>query len=261
MRFSARFHETSRTGAGSAAGPIIWFWQVFGVKMAFNDSNADNVTHDRFRLIGTDRRLFPPSLYRRGGKRVFDIGLILLALPVVLPFILFLILVLALSGERPLYSQQRIGRDGRSFRLWKLRTMVPDADARLEACLQQDPAARLEWDRNQKLKEDPRVTRMGQVLRKTSLDELPQLWNVMKGDMSLIGPRPMMPCQRSIYPGEAYYHMRPGITGPWQVSARNDSSFADRAQFDSGYLRDMSLGNDMRLLVATAGVVIRRTGH
>lgn len=229
--------------------------------MAFNDSNADDAAHDRFRLIGTDRQLFSPSLYRRGGKRALDIGLILLSLPVVLPFIMFLILILAISGERPLYSQQRIGHDGRSFRLWKLRTMVHDADARLEACLQEDPAARLEWDRTQKLKDDPRVTRIGQVLRRTSMDELPQLWNVVKGDMSLIGPRPMMPCQRNIYPGEAYYRMRPGITGPWQVSARNNSSFADRAQFDSGYLRDMSFGNDLRLLVATAGVVIRRTGH
>lgn len=229
--------------------------------MAYNDSKADEISSHRFGLADADRRFWPHSPYQHGGKRALDVTLILLSLPVVLPLIALLMLAVALSGGRPFYTQSRIGRDGRHFRLWKLRTMVHDADARLDACLAADPAARAEWDRNQKLKEDPRVTRIGAVLRRTSLDELPQLWNVLKGDMSLVGPRPMMPCQCRLYPGEAYYRMRPGITGPWQVSARNESSFADRARFDTGYLRQVSFGCDLRLLAATFRVVMRRTGY
>ena len=229
--------------------------------MAFHDSNADEMGARHYPLADARHRLIPASIYRRAGKRMLDLTLIILSLPVVLPFITVLVLMVALSGGRPFYSQQRIGRNGRSFRLWKLRTMVHDADTRLEACLRADPAARSEWNRTQKLKDDPRVTRIGAALRKTSLDELPQLWNVVKGDMSLIGPRPMMPCQRDLYPGKAYYGMRPGITGPWQVSARNESSFADRARFDAEYDRSLSLGTDLRLLFATLRVVINRTGY
>ena len=105
------------------------------------------------------------------------------------------------------------------------------------------------------------ITRFGRVLRKSSLDELPQLWNVLLGDMSLVGPRPMMPCQRDLYPGSAYYRLRPGITGPWQVSRRNESTFADRARFDTDYDQTLSLGTDLGLLISTVRVVVRATGY
>jgi lipopolysaccharide/colanic/teichoic acid biosynthesis glycosyltransferase len=142
-----------------------------------------------------------------------------------------------------------------------MRSMVVDADARLADHLAADPAARAEWDATQKLKNDPRITRVGRVLRKCSIDELPQLWNVVTGDMSLVGPRPMMPQQQALYPGRAYFALRPGITGPWQVSKRNESTFAERAVFDEAYQRNLSFTTDLGLLMATVRVVLRGTGY
>jgi lipopolysaccharide/colanic/teichoic acid biosynthesis glycosyltransferase len=138
--------------------------------------------------------------------------------------------------------------------------MVPDAEERLAAHLEAHPAAAAEWGRTQKLRQDPRVTRLGRFLRRSSLDELPQLFNVLTGDMSLIGPRPMMVDQAPLYPGRAYYALRPGISGPWQVSERNATSFADRARFDDRYDRDLSLLTDLRLILATFRAVLRGTG-
>ena len=141
------------------------------------------------------------GLYRRTFKRWLDTALILLSAPFVLPVILLLALLVRRDGGPAFYVQDRVGLDGRTFRLWKLRSMVVDADQRLAEHLAADPALRAEWDKAQKLKRDPRITAVGRLLRKTSLDELPQLWNVLKGDMSLVGPRPMMPEQRALYPG------------------------------------------------------------
>ncbi|MBF9032122.1 sugar transferase [Rhodobacterales bacterium HKCCE3408] len=207
------------------------------------------------------RRIRRPALYRNGLKRALDIFLVLAAAPVWLPVILIGALLAASDGRTPFYTQTRVGRNGRTFRLWKLRTMVPDADTRLEAHLAANPKARAEWDARQKLKHDPRITRFGRILRKTSLDELPQLLNVLKGDMSLVGPRPMMVCQQMLYPSRRYYEMRPGLTGLWQVSARNDCTFAERARYDNRYAASMSLGLDMRVLAQTVGVVLRGTGY
>ena len=138
--------------------------------------------------------------------------------------------------------------------------MVSNADALLEQHLACDPAAREEWNRTQKLRHDPRITPIGRMIRKSSLDELPQLWNVLVGDMSLVGPRPMMVDQQEIYPGTAYYALRPGITGFWQTSVRNESSFAERAGFDAAYLRDLSFRTDLHILMRTVRVVLRGTG-
>jgi len=201
------------------------------------------------------------GIYRNGGKRLLDLLLILAALPFVLPLIAIMALLVATDGGNPFYSQKRLGRNGRIYTMWKMRSMVVDADARLDDHLEADPAARAEWDAAQKLKCDPRITRVGRLLRKSSIDELPQLWNVITGDMSLVGPRPMMPQQQPLYPGSAYFALRPGITGPWQVSARNDSTFAERAVFDEAYQRRLSFSNDLRLLVATVRVVLRGTGY
>jgi lipopolysaccharide/colanic/teichoic acid biosynthesis glycosyltransferase len=138
--------------------------------------------------------------------------------------------------------------------------MVVGADDMLKAYLAENPEAAAEWAIDQKLKNDPRVTKIGQFIRKTSLDELPQLWNVLMGDMSLIGPRPMMPTQKDLYPGTAYYELRPGLSGYWQISDRNDCSFAKRAVFDTAYNNDLSLMTDLKVLVRTVGVVARGTG-
>ena len=200
------------------------------------------------------------SLYRRGFKRAFDLAFVLATAPVTLPVTLLLALLVVMDGANPFYSQTRIGRGGRLFRLWKIRTMVPDADAALAACLAGDPARREEWQRDQKIKDDPRVTRIGRFLRKSSLDELPQFLNVLIGDMSVIGPRPMMVTQAPLYPGRSYYAMRPGVTGLWQVSDRNRSSFADRAGFDDDYYAQMSFAGDSILVARTIAVILRGTG-
>ena len=201
------------------------------------------------------------GIYRRAFKRGFDVLAVLATSFITLPLVLLMAAGVARDGHSPFYAQKRVGRGGRVFTMWKLRSMVPGADAKLEAHLAADPAARAEWDHSQKLKKDPRITRIGRIMRKCSADELPQLWNVLKGDMSLVGPRPMLPEQAPLYPGQAYYALRPGITGIWQVSARNESSFADRARFDATYDRKLSLATDLGLLLATVRVVLRGTGH
>ncbi|KAF0115357.1 MAG: undecaprenyl-phosphate galactosephosphotransferase [Rhodobacteraceae bacterium] len=199
-------------------------------------------------------------LYRRVLKRWLDVGFVLMALPIVLPVILVLVAVLKVTGNSPFFTQERVGLGGRTFRLWKLRTMVPNAEERLQAYLVNNDAARREWDAYQKLSLDPRITEFGQFLRKSSLDELPQLWNVLIGDMSLVGPRPMMLDQQELYPGSAYYALRPGLTGTWQISDRNQSTFAQRAEFDAEYEHNLSFFKDLKILLATVGVVLRATG-
>lgn len=201
------------------------------------------------------------SFYKTYGKRAIDIALILFAAPFILPVVAVIALMATSKGASPFYFQRRIGKGGTIFNLVKIRTMVPNAEVALEAHLASDPVARQEWDTTQKLKHDPRITKAGQFLRKSSLDELPQLWNVLKGDMSLIGPRPMMVDQQRLYPGAAYYALRPGISGAWQVSDRNDSSFADRAGFDTDYNNALSFKTDFSILVRTFGAVMRCTGY
>ena len=178
-----------------------------------------------------------------------------------LPLILFLALLVACDGGNPFFAQKRLGRNGRVFRILKLRSMVVDAERRLEAHLDENPEARAQWNSTQKLKQDPRVTLVGRFLRKTSMDELPQLLNVLNGTMSLVGPRPMMVDQRVMYYGQSYYRLRPGITGLWQISARNESEFVARVRYDEEYHRDLSGWLDMKILVRTVVVVLRGTGY
>ena len=193
-------------------------------------------------------------------KPVVDSTLVLIMLPLVLPLVAIITLIVMSDGGPAFFAQRRIGRSGRPFILWKLRTMVPDAERALAAHLEQNPSARAEWQRDQKLADDPRVTPFGRFLRASSLDELPQLWNVLSGDMALVGPRPMMPEQESIYPGNSYYRLRPGLTGLWQVSRRGQSSFAARGAFDAVYEHSMSLSVDLQILLRTVKVVFRGTG-
>jgi lipopolysaccharide/colanic/teichoic acid biosynthesis glycosyltransferase len=193
-------------------------------------------------------------------KRGFDILATLVAAPLVIAIIGILALLVRMDGGNAFYRQPRLGKDGKIFSIWKLRTMVPDAEQRLQEYLMQNAAARVEWERVQKLKNDPRITALGHYLRKYSADELPQLLNVFLGQMSLVGPRPMCPEQRPQYPGSAYFDMRPGITGLWQVSERNSCSFAERAMYDARYAGIMSFSTDMRILLLTPLAVLRGTG-
>lgn len=198
--------------------------------------------------------------YRNHAKRALDVLLVLVGGIVVLPLVAVLAALVALDGHAPFYRSDRVGRNGRTFHMLKLRTMVPGADRMLADYLAKDDAARKEWDCKQKLTHDPRVTGLGQFLRATSLDELPQLWNVLVGDMALVGPRPMMPEQRGLYMGLSYYALRPGITGLWQVSERNTAEFSRRAELDRQYERELHLIGDLRILAATVRVVLRGTG-
>lgn len=201
-------------------------------------------------------------LYRDVFKRVMDVTFVLLTLPFSLPIMLICAIALWIEGGSPIYVQDRIGAKGARFSIFKLRTMVRDADAVLESYLAADPAMRREWDDLQKIKNDPRITRVGQFLRTTSLDELPQLINVLIGDMSLVGPRPMLPEQQEMYGNSRHYcALKPGITGLWQISARNNNKFTYRNEVDAAYERALTLSLDVKVLFKTIGVVLRRTGH
>jgi lipopolysaccharide/colanic/teichoic acid biosynthesis glycosyltransferase len=206
-------------------------------------------------------RTAKPASYRGLGKRALDLVICALIAPFALLLVGIFALLVRRDGSRAFYSQLRVGQGGRTYRMWKLRSMVPDADEKLEAHLAQNADARAEWNNHQKLKNDPRITPLGSFLRRASIDELPQLWNVFKGDMSLVGPRPMMLSQQVLYPGQDYYDLRPGITGTWQVSDRNQSSFADRALFDTDYNNKVSLAEDLRIMFATVRVVFKATGY
>lgn len=204
----------------------------------------------------------PKGAYRLFGKRLGDLLFVVVSLPLTLPLILVCALALWVGGGQPFYRQKRLGRNGRTFSMLKLRTMHRNADQMLESYLAADPALRAEWDNTQKLKNDPRITRLGTFMRQTSLDELPQLWNVLIGDMSVVGPRPMMPEQLPFYKDPVpYFDMRPGITGLWQVSDRNGNSFAHRSTVDAKYHTCLSLATDLRIMVQTISVVFRRTGY
>lgn len=196
----------------------------------------------------------------RAIKRCIDMAVALIAIPLLLPLMGFVAALVRLDGGPALYSQDRIGEGGRIFRLWKFRSMVPDAEAALQVYLAADPQRRSEWDHAQKLCNDPRVTRIGRFLRKYSVDELPQLWNILVGDMSLVGPRPMFESQRELYPAQPYHGMRPGLTGLWQISRRNAGSFAERAVFDETYARSICLRTDLGIILRTVRIVFLGTG-
>ncbi len=196
-------------------------------------------------------------------KRVFDVIVATLALIALSPALLIIASLIRRDGGPAFFVQERAGENGEGFGCLKFRTMVIDAEDLLEAVLAADPAKRKEWDAYQKLDDDPRITRVGHILRATSLDELPQLLNVLKGEMSLIGPRPMMMDQMAMYGAslDAYVRMRPGITGLWQVNGRNATTFEERARLDNWYARNWSLWRDVVILVRTVREVFGGNGR
>ena len=201
----------------------------------------------------------------RGGvsKRLFDIAAASVLLFTFLPLMLFIALAIWSTERGPIFfGHDRIGYRGRRFRCLKFRSMVPDAKQVLEQHLAQNPAARAEWEASQKLRNDPRITPLGRFLRETSLDELPQLLNVVRGDMSLVGPRPIVQDEIARYGRDigAYTSTRPGITGLWQVSGRSDVDYTQRVQLDARYVITWSLIGDFLILLATIKVVFSRAG-
>ena len=196
-------------------------------------------------------------------KRTVDITASAAALLLLSPVFLVTSLAIRKDSDGPaMFTQKRIGKDGKLFEIYKFRTMVPDADKKLFELLDKDEKAREEYKVNKKLKNDPRITKVGNFLRKTSIDELPQLINVLKGDMSLVGPRPYLP--REIKDMGEYYdtiiESKPGITGLWQVSGRSNTTFEQRLEFDKEYTENKGFLYDMGLLTKTVGVVVKKNG-
>ena len=195
-------------------------------------------------------------------KRVIDIIGSLALLVLFSPLFLVVALMVSLDGGPVFYRHKRIGRDGKPFGCLKFRTMILGAEACLNEYLSYHPEQRREWEQDQKLAFDPRVTAIGNVLRRLSLDELPQLVNVLVGEMSLVGPRPVTEGELKHYgaAASAYLAVRLGLTGPWQVSGRNDVSYATRVAMDEAYVRNFSLWNDIVILLRTPGVVLSKKG-
>jgi exopolysaccharide production protein ExoY len=197
-------------------------------------------------------------------KRALDVlGVMVLAV-VFSPLILAIVIVALIRREQGsiIYRHRRIGREGRAFECLKFRSMVPNADQMLRELLERDPAIKAEWVRDHKLRRDPRVTRLGRFLRRTSLDELPQLWNVMRGDMSLVGPRPVTREELLQYGRNvrAYLSTKPGITGLWQVKGRNDINYRRRVALDTYYVRNQNLLLDLYILFRTMRVILGGSG-
>jgi Undecaprenyl-phosphate galactose phosphotransferase WbaP len=254
-------------------------------------SSADNALIRKIRRLFKDIRIVPPvtgfplygaevhHLFRqelffltvrnnlgsratRVIKRAFDVVVSALSLLLLSPLFAYLILRIRLDHGPAFFAHQRIGLDGKPFPCYKFRTMVPNAAQVLERLLSENELARREWEDTYKLKDDPRVTRIGAFLRRTSLDELPQLWNVMIGHMSLVGPRPIVSAELERYGDDAFYYLeaRPGITGVWQVSGRSDTDYEFRVYLDSWYVKNWSLWYDIVILIKTIRVVLTRTG-
>jgi exopolysaccharide production protein ExoY len=199
----------------------------------------------------------------RATKRAIDIVGALTFFILFGPLYLLVALGVRISMGRPVHFwQNRLGERGQRFRFYKFRSMVHNSEVVLDEFLSRNDMARTEWDTFQKLEKDPRITPIGQFIRKLSLDELPQFWNVLKGDMSLVGPRPCMERQRSLY-GKGWEHycaMRPGITGLWQVSGRNRLSYARRVELDMEYVSNWSLWLDIKILLRTVRAVVTGEG-
>ncbi|WP_273875165.1 undecaprenyl-phosphate galactose phosphotransferase WbaP [Serratia marcescens] len=195
-------------------------------------------------------------------KRLFDIVGSASIIVLLSPVLAFLAYKVSRDGGKSIYGHERVGHNGKKFKCLKFRSMVMNSQEVLENLLNTDPEARKEWDKDFKLKNDPRITKIGHFIRKTSLDELPQLWNVLKGEMSLVGPRPVIEAELERYAGDVdYYFMaKPGMTGLWQVSGRNDIDYDTRVYFDAWYVKNWALWNDIAILFKTIGVVLKRDG-
>ncbi len=201
--------------------------------------------------------------YNRFLKRVFDIVCTVIGLICISPILAGIAIWIYRDSPGPvIFKHRRVGKDGKEFPCYKFRSMCVDADVKLKELLENDPEARTEWEKDFKLKNDPRITKSGAFLRKTSLDELPQLFNVLRGEMSLVGPRPIIRDEVSRYGKfiEDFYMVRPGVTGMWQTSGRSDVSYDERVQMDTWYVRNWNVWFDMVLIWRTIGVVLGKKG-
>lgn len=197
-------------------------------------------------------------------KRIFDVLFSLLALLATFPLFLVLAIIIRISSKGPaVYGHTRVGRGGKPFKCLKFRSMYQDADTRLHQLLSQNPTYAAEWQESRKLKNDPRITAIGQFLRKTSLDELPQFLNVLKGDLSVVGPRPVVEDEVKQYykeKAQKILSVRPGVTGLWQISGRSNTSYKTRVELDEHYVENRSFGLDLTLVLKTVPALLTRKG-
>ncbi|MGQ0741104.1 MAG: undecaprenyl-phosphate galactose phosphotransferase WbaP [Alphaproteobacteria bacterium] len=245
--------ELARENIPHAVIPPLYGLPIAGVSAQYFFS------HDLMLLIGREGLRQPMN---RVLKSLLDFGVSGLALVLLAPLFAVLAFLVGRDGGPVFYRHRRIGKDGREFDCLKFRTMAPNADTLLREVLACNPVAAQEWHESFKLKDDPRVTQIGRFLRASSLDELPQLFNVLRGEMSLVGPRPIVAPEAARYGRDIayYYSLRPGVTGLWQASGRSDLSYGERVRLDAWYVRNWSLWHDIAILAKTAGVVMKRAG-
>ncbi len=245
--------KLSRESVSFSVAPPVQNLPVTGmVSQYFLNNNTMLLTHSR----GIEQHI--PQI----AKRTVDIIVSGTALILLSPIMLVIAAFVRLDGGSSFFGHKRLGRGGKIFPCLKFRTMVMNGDKVLKEYLQNNPEAEVEWKATQKLQNDPRVTRLGKFLRSTSIDELPQLINVLRGDMSLVGPRPIVKDEVAHYSHDIahYYSVRPGVTGLWQVSGRNDVSYTQRVQMDSWYVRNWSLWHDVAIICKTFPAVFKRSG-
>lgn len=216
-------------------------------------------SHEVLVLKSRNNLHFRPRVWM---KRAFDIAVSFLLIILLMPLLAWIAIRIRVSGPKILFKHRRVGQKGSTFNCYKFRTMALNSDQLLKELLERDPLARSEWEEKMKITNDPRITSIGHLLRKTSLDELPQLWNVLRGDMSLVGPRPIVDKEMSRYGNriEFYTSVKPGITGLWQVSGRSDTDYKTRVQLDTWYVKNWTLWNDIAILFKTVKVVLNRSG-
>lgn len=195
-------------------------------------------------------------------KRIFDICVSLFLIVLLFPVLVFIAFKISRDGGSPIYGHERIGKKGNKFKCLKFRSMIINSQEVLQDLLVNSPEVKSEWSKDFKLKNDPRITSIGHFIRETSMDELPQLWNVLKGDMSLVGPRPVIEAELQKYGDDVDYYLmtKPGMTGLWQVSGRNDTDYATRVYLDSWYVKNWSLWYDIAIMFKTISVVLKRNG-
>lgn len=228
-----------------------------GLRLTHQSRHAETAAFSSARL---DRN---ESGTNTSAKRILDVVVASIALIFVLPLLILVgVLIRLQDGGQAVYSQKRYGRNGRTFKCYKLRSMVANADQRLIEILAQDPEARIEWEQTQKLTHDPRITPLGRFIRKTSIDELPQLFNILKGEMSIVGPRPIVENEITKY-GEFYRDycsVRPGLTGLWQVEGRSDTTYEQRVQLDVKYATTRNFTGDIMIMLRTVPAVLLSRG-
>jgi exopolysaccharide production protein ExoY len=255
--------ESSRLRLGNFSDQLILFPSTKARSEADGPDRYSRIRADNIAQILNLR----PTGAATGGvpvggkwKRALDLAVAVAALIALAPLLAIITIAVKLTMGGPvIYRHQRVGFGGKLFDCLKFRTMVPDGDAVLQQYFGRNPAAAEEWQRSRKLVKDPRVTRLGLFLRKTSLDELPQFLNILRGEMSCVGPRPVVVAEMSLYGEHApdYLSARPGVTGLWQVSGRSRVSYQERVKLDAKYVREWTFGKDVMILIRTLPAVVK----